>query len=166
MVLNGIRIASLGAAVVGALALAGSSAAGSGHAAAATPIANKITVVTPGKAIHARRAFTAEAYARFDSRTHRPPRDYLKASLYYTRGTRDCLPTIPSDKSKIWTEAAHTDFDPKSSARVQFGSRVTLPRTGSYRFCAYIFVERSGSAILSPSTFHVKAHASKVLRAT
>lgn len=170
MLLNGSRAASRGAATGSGLAvvLAGLTVVGVGATstvmAATAPKKNAITVVTPSPAIRVGRAFTAEAYARFDPRTHRPPRDYLKASLYQRRGTTACPSRLP-ENSKAWERVAGTDYWPGDSPRVQFGSSVTLVDRASHRFCAYVYVERSGSSLTSPSTFVVKAHASKILRA-
>lgn len=145
------------------LAAAGCGAAST--ATAAAPVRNAIEIVKPTTAIHVGREFVPEVNAAFDRRTHRPPRDYLKAALYLRPGSRACPAQLPNE-SRVWERIARFEWDPTWSAHVGFDAHVTLTHRGSHRFCAYVYVERPGPRFNSPSTFHVKAHASRIMRAT
>lgn len=143
-------------------------AAGGGGAAvtatAASPVRNAIEIEAPTAKIRVGREFVPQVSAQFDRRTHRPPREYLKAALYLRPGTRTCPSQLPYE-SKVWEEIAHVDYDPESSAHIGFDAHITLTHVGSHRFCAYVYVERPGPRFDSPSTFLVKARASRVMRA-
>lgn len=137
-------------------------AAPGAQAAAALP--NSISLRDLPATVKVDRSFHAQADATLDKRLHKPPRDYLKAALFSRRGTTKCPRAVPMNR-RGWDVVVTYDYGQSRSVRVEFGTRLTLKRPGLERFCAYVYVERPGPSILSPSTLLPKASASKLVRA-
>jgi hypothetical protein len=117
--------------------------------------------VKPGKTI----ALTAVVI--FDARLHNPPYTYLKAGVWQHRGDDRCLKAVPVDRAG-WKELIHHDFypdvDSSDGSPLELSASVRLKKTGTYRWCGYIYTVESDSYL--SETYHpvVRAQARTSVR--
>lgn len=127
---------------------------------------SSISVQAP-KTVKPGRAFTVSAVATFDSRLHTPPSAYLKAGVWQHRGDDPCLKAVPVDRAG-WKELIHYDFYPEGDASddspLELSASVQLKRTGTYRWCGYVYTVESDSDL--SETYHpvVRAQARTSVR--
>jgi hypothetical protein len=111
--------------------------------------------------------FRIQASASFDPRSSRPPYAYLTAAVYRHRGEDACLKTVPVSRAG-WTrvaQLAYTSAYADGYSIVYLDEKVSLPRTGPYRYCAYVFVTKYNPSISSrPQGYSVKAHDDGLIR--
>ena len=96
--------------------------------------------IKPGKTIR------LSAVVTFDARLHTPPSTYLKAGVWQHRGDAPCLKAVPVDRSG-WKLLLHHDFYPEGDDSddnpLELSKSVKLKRTGTYRWCGYVYTVES-----------------------